>query len=343
MTTSVSAISDLGKQANLGKDPRAQYWTQAYSNEYWSNRLEDVRQAKYDSNSFSYSAKTFESAQDQLVKEIKWVRETYGYYAKLAKPYEASGLQTWAKMTAVADSIDKSLEVPNAQKVAANVMTITRAAAELVGEFPGVGKAVSVAMASFDLAAEIAEVGAGRVSTTTTAPRWQSSVRRPPTGSMRRPPQWARHSRGSWCRTTRNSSGSGSARGPRMPVQDVNDWLITPEGLKETSEQFRTSMSVMFYQSLMPAKYRAFYHGRQSAQAGEQCNLRHEPQRHRQRLQAVEGRAGAGLGADPSVRVEPRQRRGSVQRRGLRRDEERLRALQRVVVSVRRVSGTAVR
>src|SRR5690606_7499751 len=138
-----------------GKDPRAQYWTQAYSAEYWSNRLEDVRQAKYQ-NSFSYSAKTFESAQDQLVKEIKWVRETYGYYAKLAKPYESAGLQTWAKMTAVADSIDKSLEVPNAQKVAANVMTITRAAAELVGESPGVGKAVSVAMASFDLAAEIA-------------------------------------------------------------------------------------------------------------------------------------------------------------------------------------------
>ena len=254
------AISDLGKQANLGKDPRAQYWTQAYSAEYWSNRLEDVRQAKYQ-NSFSYSAKTFESAQDQLVKEIKWVRETYGYYAKLAKPYESAGLQTWAKMTAVADSIDKSLEVPNAQKVAANVMTITRAAAELVGEFPGVGKAVSVAMASFDLAAEIAEVGAGEGLdddySAKVAELGEKTADRLDEATTTVGTTFPRIVVSDYAKLKR----VGQCAGTSDACPDVNDWLITPEGLKETSEQFRTSMSVMFYQSLMPAKYRAFYMG----------------------------------------------------------------------------------
>lgn len=64
-------------------------------------------------------------------------------------------------MTAVADSIDRSVDVPNSTKVTGNIMTITRAAAGLVGEFPGVGEAVSLGMATFDLAAEIAEVAAG--------------------------------------------------------------------------------------------------------------------------------------------------------------------------------------
>jgi hypothetical protein len=255
-----SAISDLGKQANLGKDPRAQYWTQAYSNEYWSNRLEDVRQAKYDSNAF-YSAKTFESAQDQLVKEIKWVRETYGYYAKLAKPYEASGLQTWAKMTAVADSIDKSLEVPNAQKVAANVLTITRAAAEIVGEFPGVGKAVSIGMAAFDLAAEVAEVAAGEGLDDDFSAKvgelGERTADRLDEATTTVGTTFPRIVVSDYAKLKR----VGQCAGTSDACPDVNDWLITPEGLKETSEQFRTSMSVMFYQSLMPAKYRAFYMG----------------------------------------------------------------------------------
>lgn len=254
------AISDLGKQANLGRDPRAQYWTQAYSAEYWSNRLEDVRQAKYQQTPY-YSAKDFESAQDQLVKEIKWVRETYGYYARLAKPYESAGLQTWAKMTAVADSIDKSLEVPNAQKVAANVLTITRAAAELVGEFPAVGKVVSVAMASFDLAAEVAEVGAGEGLDDDYSAKvgelGERTADRLDEATTTVGTTFPRMVVADYAKLKR----VGQCAGTSDACPDVNDWQLTPEGLKETSDQFRTSMSVMFYESLMPAKYRAFSMG----------------------------------------------------------------------------------
>ncbi|MBK6763916.1 MAG: hypothetical protein IPG68_11910 [Micrococcales bacterium] len=254
------ALADLGRKANLGQDPRAQYWTQAYSAEYWSNRLDDVRQAKYQQTPF-YSAKVFESAQDQLVKEIKWVRETYGYYARLAKPYESAGLQTWAKMTAVADSIDKSLEVPNAQKVAANVLTITRAAAELAGELPGVGKAVSVAMASFDLAAEVAEVGAGEGLdddySAKVAELGEKTADRLDEATTTVGTTFPRIVVSDYAKLKR----VGQCAGTSDACKDVNDWQLTPEGLKETSEQFRTSMSVMFYQSLMPAKYRVFYMG----------------------------------------------------------------------------------
>jgi len=251
-----AAIADIGRAAGLGRDPRGQYWTQAYSNEYWSNRLEDVRDVKYRAD--DYSRKDFTAAQDQLVQEIKWVKETYGYYAKLARPYESAGLQTWAKMTAVADSIDRSVDVPNSTKVTGNIMTITRAAAELVGEFPGVGEAVSLGMATFDLAAEIAEVAAGegldeeyRVAVSELGQRTADRLDEATATVGTTFPRIV-------VSDYRKLKRVGQCAGSAQACPDRKDWQLTPEGLKQTGEQFQDSMSVMFYQSLLPAKYRAF-------------------------------------------------------------------------------------
>ena len=251
-----TAISDIGQAANLGRDPRAQYWTQTYREGYWSNRLEDVRALKYDRGA-SYSQAVFEKAQDELVQEIKWVRETYDYYDALAKPYEKAGLQTWAKMTAVADGINNSVDVPKSKKVTGNIVTITRAAAELVGEFPGIGKAVSLGMATFDLAAEIAEVAGEGIEddySVAVSELGERTADRLDEATTTVGTDFPRIVVSDYQKLKR----VGQCAGTSQACDDRNDWKVTPEGLKETSEQFKESMSVMFYQALLPAKYNIY-------------------------------------------------------------------------------------
>lgn len=251
-----NAIADIGQAANLGKNPRAQYWTQTYRAAYWNNRLDDVRAATFQP-ALGYTQATFDKAQAQLVQEIKWVKETYEYYDALARPYEKAGLQTWAKMTAVADSINNSIDVPKSRKVTADVMTITRAAAELVGEFPGVGKVVSLTMATFDLAAEIAEVASGEVEqefSAAVSELGEKTADRLDEVSTTVGTNFPRIVVSDYAKLKR----VGQCAGTSKECEDADEWTLTPEGLKESSEQFKKSMSVMFYQSLLPAKYKAF-------------------------------------------------------------------------------------
>ncbi len=251
-----AAIEDIGEQAGLGRDPRGQYWTQTFREAYWTNRLEDVRAATYRVTSM-YSQDVFEKARDQLVKEIKWVREAYDYYDALATPYEKAGLQTWAKMTAVAGSINNSVDVPKSRKVTADVLTITRAAAELVGEFPGVGKAVSLGMATFDLAVEIAEVGGEGIEEefqVAVSELGEKTADRLDEASATVGTNFPRVVVSDYQKLKRVGQCAGSAQA----CDDRNDWTVTPEGLKQTGEQFKDAMSVMFYQSLLPAKYNVY-------------------------------------------------------------------------------------
>ncbi len=251
-----AAIADIGQAANLGNDPRAQYWTQTYREAYWNNRLDDVRAAAYKPTP-EYSAAVFTKAQNELIQEIKWVKETYDYYDALARPYEKAGLQTWAKMTAVADSINNSIDVPKSRKVTADVVTITRAAAELVGEFPGIGKAVALGMATFDLAAEIAEVAGGEVEdefSVAVSELGEKTADRLDEVTTTVGTDFPRIVVSDYQKLKR----VGQCAGTSQACADRDEWMVTPEGLKETGEQFKKSMAVMFYQSLMPAKYKVF-------------------------------------------------------------------------------------
>ena len=211
---------------------------------------------KYDRDA-SYSQAVFAKAQDELVQEIKWVRETYDYYDALAKPYEKAGLQTWAKMTAVADGINNSVDVPKSRKVTGNIVTITRAAAELVGEFPGIGKAVSLGMATFDLAAEIAEVAGEGIEddySVAVSELGERTADRLDEATTTVGTDFPRIVVSDYQKLKR----VGQCAGTSQACDDRNDWKVTPEGLKETSEQFKESMSVMFYQALLPAKYNIY-------------------------------------------------------------------------------------
>ncbi len=251
------ALAAVGDAANLGSDPRGQYWTRAYDTDYWNNRLTDVQQAKY-SPQPGVTQEDFQWAQDQLVQEIRWVKETYGYYRTLSRPYESAGFGTWAKMATISGSIDRNVAVADAVKLTNNIMSITRASLELLGEFPKVGEVVSATMAVFDLAAEITELVVGeplesdyatKVSELgeKTADRLQEATETVSTMFPRIVvSDYAK------LKTVGQCAGSSKA------CEDRNDWQVTPEGLKETGEQFKDSMSVMFYQSLLPAKYNAY-------------------------------------------------------------------------------------
>ncbi len=251
------ALSFIGEAANLGSNPRGQYWTRAYNTDYWNNRLDDVRAVTFDPQR-SFSRAQFTWAQDQLVQEIKWVKETYGYYSTLSRPYEAAGFGTWAKMATISGAIDREVAVADAVKTTANILAITRAGLELLGEFPKVGEVVSASMAVFDLAAEIAEIGIGEPLDSDYPAKvselGEKTADRLKEASETVSTMFPRIVVADYAKLKTVGQCAGSSKN----CDDPNDWLVTPEGLKETGAAFKDTMSVMFYQALLPAKYNAY-------------------------------------------------------------------------------------
>jgi hypothetical protein len=264
-------IKWIGAQGTvgLGDDPRAQYWTQPYTKEYWDGKLSAIGALTYPVSDPGFCSDPtsckddFNWGKQELTTEIGWLEAEHGYVQTLAQPFADNVLQSWSDLQTIENDVNSKVQAdPNAD---------ARLKSKLVGDFarniaetlvesvPGLGKAVHVANLVYETAMEYTNVtGEGQQRSAEEA--FQAKVRELG-GKLADRLQAAKASltrRGAEVIAadyaklrTVGLCASGNSSCP----DDIGEWQFTGDDQTNAARGLRAGLQASFYAALLPLKY----------------------------------------------------------------------------------------
>ncbi len=157
-----AAVAVVGKLAGLGVEPRAQYYTQPYTTEYWSEAQKRIDGLAPPSVlPAGVTPADFTWARGELSTEIDWLLGEHAFVEGLAAPYEQISLRSWADLHKIAADINSKVKAPKESAAHVVAGALFDGAREALDAIPEVGRAFEVINAIYDAALKISELADG--------------------------------------------------------------------------------------------------------------------------------------------------------------------------------------
>lgn len=159
------ALAYIGQTSDnrLGCDPRSSYWTQGFGEADVNAIVREVAAATYPGtnagdpcapgNNVAFTESQFDTAQNELLQELKWVGRVRSYMTNLSAPFDDNGLKSWARVIEIAADIYDKAKQPD-ENVGLNWNAFTSIILKLLG--PVTGGTSATAAGLLDLGAWIA-------------------------------------------------------------------------------------------------------------------------------------------------------------------------------------------
>ncbi len=248
-----AAIQTVGDAAGLGSDPRAQYYTQPYTKEFWDTKIATLKGLSYPTGS------DLDTARAELVKEIGWLESEHGYLATLASPFAKNALLSNADLKAIADDIKNKVGVdPNrdARLIAKTLFEGALRASEVI---PGIGHVTHVVSAIYEGALEYTKVKSENrqedadVEFTSRADDVGVELAKRLQGAQDTlTTQFANVIASDYDKL--KTVGLCGALDPACPG-GADPWQFTTDDVTKAGIALRVAMQVSFYAALIPARY----------------------------------------------------------------------------------------
>lgn len=153
-----AAIEYVGEAVFETDNPRTQYWTRVFDADEWAALAATIEQLPVPLAAKGFDPVDFLWARRQLVQEIAWLRWTYAHLEKLAKPFDSTEFQSWAKLQRIANDVEQEVEASGEEKAEALASGVFEIGLDIGEEVPLVGKIVGAASAVYHFGMEVAKI-----------------------------------------------------------------------------------------------------------------------------------------------------------------------------------------
>ncbi len=153
-----AAIAYIGEAVLETASPRTQYWTRPFNADEWARVATRIEQLPAPPTAKGFDGADFAWAQRELVREISWLRWTHAHMEKLAKPFDSTAFQSWAKLQRIANDVELEVEASKEEKAEAVAGAVFDLALDLGKEVPLAGKAFGAASAVYHFGMEVAKI-----------------------------------------------------------------------------------------------------------------------------------------------------------------------------------------
>ena len=150
-----AALRCIGTAQKLGPDPRVAYWLQTYSDTVWLQTKQQIEKMQ-PADCAGVDATDFTAVRDELVTEIGWLIKVHSYIDALTTPFSASGLSSFADLTAITKDVVGQVSTVQGKQVGIDGTAIFIDVLDILGEFkvPAAGAVAGALDLLDDLTAE---------------------------------------------------------------------------------------------------------------------------------------------------------------------------------------------
>lgn len=237
-------------------DPRGQYWTQEYSEQFWDGKLRELAASGFFSDlPRSVDEAAARWAAQQLATEIGWLQQTAGFLTTLARPYAQLGMTSWADLGKIADDIQNKVgEGANqrANLIASGIFDLVRTAAVLL---PEVGEVAESLNAVYEIGMGIGELATGEAAdepfSSSVADAQRELAARLDAAQSTLERQIFHVIAADYGKLSTVGLCSANSR----PCPTIGRWQVTSDFTVNATKALRGSLKTSFYAALLPAKY----------------------------------------------------------------------------------------
>ena len=153
-----AAIAYIGEAVLETDNPRTVYWTRPFDAGEWATDATAIEKLAPPKEAKGFDAADFRWAQRELMQEISWLRWTHAHLEKLAKPFDSTEFQNWARLQHIAAAVDEEVAPSEEEKAEALIGAVFDTALDLGKELPVAGKVFGAVSAIYHFGMEVAKV-----------------------------------------------------------------------------------------------------------------------------------------------------------------------------------------